>query len=170
MENYELQAITEEYYDEIYIYCRRRVRTDQIAEDITQEVFLALSERFKTIGKSAVRMWLYRTAAHKVDDHYRDSYKDKEYLRDVEIEDLEEDEPALIYDQFAELSEEEIDEAVEVILENLPPDDRLLYHDRYIAKLSCKELAKKHKLTDSVARKRLSRLHNKVTKIIFEFF
>ena len=51
----QLEIITEQYYDEIYKYCRRRVDADDAAYDITQNVFLALSERFTSIDKIKVR-------------------------------------------------------------------------------------------------------------------
>lgn len=73
----ELETVTEQYYSEIYKYCRRRVNTDDTAFDITQNVFLALSERYLSIDRVSIRKWLYETARHKIADYYRELQKNK---------------------------------------------------------------------------------------------
>ena len=42
----QLEKITYKYYDEIYNYCRRRVKSENDASDLTQTVFMELNMSF----------------------------------------------------------------------------------------------------------------------------
>ncbi|MEW6717233.1 MAG: sigma-70 family RNA polymerase sigma factor [Chloroflexota bacterium] len=61
------------YLARIYRYVYFRVTDDQIAEDITSQVFLKAWENLKRyqIGSSPFVSWLYRIARNAVIDHYR---------------------------------------------------------------------------------------------------
>ncbi len=64
----------ERYYDRIYAYAYRRVRTQVAAEDIAACVFehaLRDIKRVRWQGKPVVA-WLYRIASRRVVDYYRD--------------------------------------------------------------------------------------------------
>ncbi len=67
------------YYDRIYAYAYRRVASSAIAEDIAAEVFedaLRGIRRVRWQGKPIVA-WLYRIAARRVADYYRDGRPEK---------------------------------------------------------------------------------------------
>ncbi len=66
-------ALYRDHYPQIYRYVRRRVATDEIAEDLAADVFL---RAFVSAGsyrdlRGTPAPWLYRIAAHRVADHYR---------------------------------------------------------------------------------------------------
>ncbi len=67
------------YYDRIYAYAYRRVRAQQVAEDIAASVFedaLKGIQRFRWQGKP-IAAWLYKIAARRVADVYRERVVDE---------------------------------------------------------------------------------------------
>ncbi len=63
-----IEEIVKMYYDAILKYCRAALNGDTAAaEDVTQEVFLALHKKMKilTIDKN-IKLWLYRAADFEI--------------------------------------------------------------------------------------------------------
>ena len=67
----QLDEISVEYYAEIFVYIKRRVRTADDVYDLTQEVFLALTHAYDEIDSSKIRKWLYQAAHNKIVDYYQ---------------------------------------------------------------------------------------------------
>jgi RNA polymerase sigma-70 factor (ECF subfamily) len=63
------------YFDRIYRYVYFRVLADEVAEDISSQVFLKAWEKVGSYqpGQSPFIAWLYRIAHNAVIDHYRTS-------------------------------------------------------------------------------------------------
>ena len=79
-----LAQIHDCFYTLIYRYTRYRTSDDQIAEDAASEVFVRLLDALQN-GKAprqSLRGWLFSTANHIVNDHFRHHYR-------VQTEDLE---------------------------------------------------------------------------------
>ncbi|MDE3090973.1 MAG: sigma-70 family RNA polymerase sigma factor [Chloroflexota bacterium] len=78
------------FYDRIYAYAYRRVGSREAAEDIAASVFedaLRGIKRVRWQGKPVIA-WLYRIAARRVADFYRDTHRDDAALEsDVGISD-----------------------------------------------------------------------------------
>jgi len=77
-EQKEIKQMFETVYFElkkpIYWYVRKKVNTDELAEDITADVFVKLfqnPEIMKTRDTNGVRAWLYTVARNLVIDYYR---------------------------------------------------------------------------------------------------
>ena len=69
----EFARIYDKYVAVIYAYCRRRLDTDALAEDVASSVFmkaLAATPAFKP-GAGTVRSWLFAIAHNAVLDHIR---------------------------------------------------------------------------------------------------
>lgn len=75
-----LARIHDRYYEAIYRYVHYRVGDSQIAEDAASEVFLRLLNALHNgkAPKSSLRGWLFGTASHIVNDHYRARYRQKD--------------------------------------------------------------------------------------------
>ena len=88
--------------DVLYAYVFRRVSPRiEVAEDLTQEVFLnALENLTQFKGDSSLRGWLLGIARHKVQDYYRDR------LREATLDEPE-SEPA-VEPLFEEWASEEL--------------------------------------------------------------
>ena len=65
--------IVDKYYSEIYNYCRTKLNFNRTAaEDVTQEVFLALYKKLYRLKLSDnIRAWLYRAADFEIKNYIR---------------------------------------------------------------------------------------------------
>lgn len=69
--------IHDRYYAVVYRYARFRLNDDQLAEDLTSDVFVRLIEALQ-LGKgprTTIQGWLLGTTANLVADHYRRAYR-----------------------------------------------------------------------------------------------
>lgn len=148
-------------YDEIFKYCRRRVRSDEDAYDLTQSVFLALSEQYNTIDICRVRKWLYNVAHNKIADYYIKNKTDKEYLTDVDPAS-----PDIYFNITDDYTDAEIEKYSLAIISSLNEKEKTLYDEVYRQKLLYPALAKKYNISEACLRKRISRIKYKITHLI----
>ncbi len=75
-----LEAVHTRYYPELYRYARYRLNDDNLAEDVTSEVFVCLLEALDAGRgpKTSLRGWLIGTAANLINSHYRKQYARKQ--------------------------------------------------------------------------------------------
>lgn len=75
--------LVEEHFDYLYRYAYRYFRSDEKAEDLVQETFLAATQSIKRFeGNSSPRTWLTSILRHKIIDYVR--VKDREEPVDFE--------------------------------------------------------------------------------------
>ncbi len=151
---------TAKYYKEIYCYCRRHVKTEDTAYELTQTVFLRFCEQYRTVARETVRAWLYRVAKNVCADHYRAEYRDREWSTDIPVEQCED----LLFQTDAAMGQVEFLDALTELLEKLTDEERALFVDRFQRGLSYDVLADQQKTTPSAVRKRCSRMHKKLVK------
>ena len=151
---------TERYYKEIYCYCRRHVKFEDTAYELTQTVFLRFCEQYRTVERSTVRAWLYRVAKNVCADHYRAEYRTQEWSTGIPVDQFED----IFAQTDAALAQVEFSDALSALLENLTAEERELFIDRFQRGLSYDTLAEQQKLSPSAIRKRCSRLHKKLVK------
>jgi len=71
-----LKCWVELYSDSMYSWALHRTSNKETAEDIVQEAFLAAVQSFdKFKGDSNPKTWLFSILNHKINDHYRHSYR-----------------------------------------------------------------------------------------------
>ncbi len=75
-----LAEIHERYYEPIFRYIVFRVSNQQVAEDLTSEVFVRLLSALRdhTAPQNTLRGWLYGVAFRVVNDFHRKQYRRKE--------------------------------------------------------------------------------------------
>lgn len=72
MNKSELEHIAAAYYEEIYLFCLRKVNYDEhLARDLVQDVFLLLLERHGGLTNTNLRAWLYSVADKKIKEAYK---------------------------------------------------------------------------------------------------
>jgi len=79
-------ALIWHYFDEIHGYVFKRVSNEEIAMDVTQEIFVNILQsidRYDDV-KSSFRTWLYHITKRRIADYYRS--KDYQEDRLVEID------------------------------------------------------------------------------------
>lgn len=59
------------YFDKIFKFIYFRVNHKEIAEDLTEEVFIKAWTNIRTVKEESFGGWLYQIAKNKVIDHYR---------------------------------------------------------------------------------------------------
>jgi len=69
----------DEHGDALYRYALTRVRDGTVAQDLVQEAFLA-ALRADFAGRSSERTWLIGILKHKIGDHLRRLYRERETL------------------------------------------------------------------------------------------
>jgi len=79
-----IQAI-KSYGEKLFGFIRSRVRTDEDAEDILQDVWYQLINQSELDDIESVSAWLYRVARNKITDNFRK--KKSELLEDYAFED-----------------------------------------------------------------------------------
>ena len=161
------QACSEENYDFVYLRCLYALDFDEvIASDITQDVFLALTQNWKKIQHHPnLRGWLCTTADHKIADYYR---QQKKNIVVASTDDPDFMEPQAEYDMLFQIKCDEVirnfDQYEAEVLDKLNEKERCL--------LNCVQKHMKHKeiaveLGKSVAAVTMdiSRLKHKVKSI-----
>ncbi|MCM1524036.1 MAG: sigma-70 family RNA polymerase sigma factor [Ruminococcus sp.] len=144
-----IEEIIQMYYDTILKYCRAALNGDlAAAEDVTQEVFLALHKKVKmlTLNKN-IKLWLYRAADFEIRKYI---HKHPSY---VSLDDLPED--------FLLTSEEKYRSVEDDTLCCLTDEERNLITDYY----TCEDraaVAKKHHINLDVLYVRIHRIRRKL--------
>ena len=61
------------YYKEIYAYVYRQTGNEELAKDLTQDIFIQILQKIAMFDhkKASFRTWIYRIASNKICDHYR---------------------------------------------------------------------------------------------------
>ncbi len=135
-------AVYHEYISEIYQYVYLRTGFNQVtAEDITQEIFIAVYKGFsKFKGFCSMRTWIFKIAKNKVCDYYREQYSPKfeiietdDYMADI-LEDPTQDLEEILYKSF-------VRERVHTCLNQLSEQYRIVLILKYIDDRSVKEIA-----------------------------
>ena len=74
------------YYDEILTYAYRQTYNRQIAEDLTQNIFISMLQAISHFDfkKAGFRTWLYKIATNKIIDHHRSNLKAQSKMLDVD--------------------------------------------------------------------------------------
>jgi len=129
----------DKYIDEIYRFILMRVRSNEEAQDLTNEVFLKIWQYISTNDSDIdnVRAFLYRMARNIVIDGYRKSGKEVLALDDDMIESL----PDESIDLEGEIEKEDELKSVLSVVDKLPDHQRELILMKYVQDLSVKEIA-----------------------------
>lgn len=157
------EEIAKLYYDDVYHLCLARLKREEEAADITQEVFLFFQEQFSELDDIKIKAWLYSVANNKIKEKFRDIAKrEKELIFGTQFGSSESAD--LVYEIELDnvISDKEIDEKKSSILKTLSDKELKLFEMVYTKHMEYEELAKALNITNSAARTRVSRLNAKI--------
>lgn len=149
---YEEQAIAElydHYAPRIYSYLYRRVHDEQLAEDLTSDVFVRVLQALQSeqFWHTSFQAWLYRIAHNQVVDYYRQQTRQQEQMYQVPLEDQPEATGVenVIADPSADVdAEQDVRElacGLEAALSRLTPDQQQVLVLRFGEQMKTQEVA-----------------------------
>ena len=154
-------ALYNSYYERIFLFVLKRVETEDIAADITSQVFLkALTNlhKYKAIGLP-FGSWLYRIARNEL---YDQNAKNKlELVVSVESKG--------VWNMISEIGEEKKAEdytRLHIALGLLPNDEMELIELRFFEKRAFREISEILEITENNAKVKTYRIFNKLKKLM----
>lgn len=145
-------------------YIRTRITTEQDAEDLVAEVFIAAIEnaKFTALSEKEKQQWLWRVTRNKVIDTYRRAKTRQNVTLEHLAGSLFEDDTAS--PEFAALRQEDYMDLY-AHLQSLPPLQQQILRMRFGQDLSSSEIATALGKQENVVRVTLSRSLNLLRKI-----
>ena len=153
-------------YDKlVYNKCRGFSRSDDEAQDLTQDIFLKLFVKLSSFkGKSKFSTWLYSFTYNHCVNYVNRSTAKKIEKQSVDAENLKDE----YYD-----SQEEVDvdiqnlkiEKLKEALEKISPEEKMILLLKYLDSLSIKDLAGVLDIGESAVKMRLKRAKEKLVNV-----
>lgn len=142
------QAIANTYTARVFAMVSSHLRSPELAEDITQSVFVTLAEKLPSGGYTETgrfESWLFRITMNRVRDEAR---RRKRHARPTDPAALTQNEHTRAADGSANQSSTQtalVDEsgelkALRAALDTLSPEDRMIVEMRHIGQMSFKQI------------------------------
>lgn len=151
------------YYSSIYKFCLSKLTNDiSYVEDCVQETFIVLYKKYLN-GEEIeyVQAFLLKTASNLVKKRYSQLKREE---NNIDIEEIKE-----IPSQNADIDERlSFEEYSRMISDALNDTDREIFSLRYIEELKIEDIAEKIDLSIPNVTTRLSRMRNKLRKLLSE--
>lgn len=151
VDNDYIHSAISEYADTVYRVAYQYLLNSADAEDIAQEVFLALCKHGKIEGEGQTKAWLIRVTINKSINAYRANKRRRD--RTVTLDERTTGTVASLSDLEQALSE-------------LSAEDRELVYLYYFEGYKAEEIAKMLRCTKNTVHKRLSRARQKLKKFL----
>jgi len=163
-----ISEIVQHFGSRLKGFIRKRVRSTEDAEDILQDVFYQLAEAdllLKPIEQ--ISAWLYKVARNRITDLYRKKKPEpmSNFLFDNQEDDLISEFEELLFD-IGNTPETEYLQSLfwielEKALDELPPEQRMVFEQNEIKGISFKEIAEMtgETVNTLISRKRYAVLH-----------
>lgn len=165
-----VEELTKQYYEDIYSFCLALSKNNhEDALDITQEVFLVLTQKHTELDDDKLKHWLLSVAKYKMQEHYR-TLKKHEKVYSIEETFTSPDEIFSTMTKFYSYSDADIKMTLDAILKLLTKNDYELYVKRFIENKSQEQIAKELGVPVSTVSTRISRLRKKIQKMGFFAF
>ncbi len=160
----EMAFLYRKYAPGLLTYVRMRLASEEDAEDLVVEVFMAAIEnaKFPALAEKEKQLWLWRVTRNKVIDTYRRAKTRQNVTLEHVADGLFEDEMAS--PEYAALRQEDYLDLY-AHLQNLPPLQQQILRMRFGQDLSCSEIATTLGKQENMVRVTLSRSLNLLRKI-----
>jgi RNA polymerase sigma-70 factor (ECF subfamily) len=135
-------AIYEQYAQRLYRLAYQKTNSTDKAAEIVQDVFVSLWEKRKTLIISNLEHYLFSAVRYQVINHLRAVIADRKFT-DTDTEPLD---SGQLLDQS--LTADELQEALNQALQNLPEKTRTVFEMSRYEQLSNKEIARQLELSE----------------------
>ena len=161
-----IEAMVQQYYNEIYRYCFSRLINKDRVEDVVQNVFLLMQEKSEELMPEHLRAWLYSVAQKKILEEKRDEVRRSRFIA-YDMDMIAKD-PTFICDIIEE--ENTFDGDVEAIktriIQMLTPQEQRLFEAIYENHIERKEAAEQFGITENALNVRIYRLKNRIKSLV----
>lgn len=155
---------------DVYTMALRMVNSPEVAEDVTQEVFISVYKNIQRFQfQSAFTTWLYRIIFRRAADYFRKAKKfsqNRISIQDEDSEDLISELKDTQPSPLERVSEKEKDEQVEKTIDALSPKQRVIVILRYSKHCSYEEIAKILNCRIGTVKSRLNRAHKTLEELL----
>lgn len=155
--------VYKKYQPSIFNYVKSQINNYQLAEELTQDIFLDFIEALRDFRfQSSLKTFLFSIARHKIVDQIR-----KKKIKSILFSRL----PSYIVESLKvvfideEIDKKELREKILGILESLPNDYRVILRLKYIEGIKIKEIADKLKMNFKAAESLLFRARKSFIKV-----
>ena len=147
-----------EYYCQVYGYVLKKIGNNQIAEDLTMDVFYSVWDKFDSFdeSKATFQTWLYVIVNNKLKNYYRDRKEIVELDESITREDKQADEV------IESIQLQYLRDHLYVALENLSELQRQIIIYKYFNEMNASEIAYHIGLSPGNVRIHLKRALDKI--------
>ena len=168
--NERAEEISKIYYDKISRYCMSISNGNyDDALEITQEVFLIFSKKFKNLNDDNIEHWLFSVARKKAFEYFR-RIKNEDMVIHIEDSFTSAEDVLSTITKYYTVSDVDLKLTIEAIQKLLTNDEHELFVKKFIENKSQKEIAEEMGISISTVSTRTSRLRNKIEKLGFLCF
>lgn len=151
------------YYDEIYGFARKQTANEDIALELTQEIFISALKTIRFYDKkkgAGFRTWLYRVATNKIVDWFRS----QTYHKMVKTISLDEIEPIDEADFTRQFEDSHFAGQVCAFLGDMPADTQEIFRLHIFGGYTFSEIAGMEGIPESTVKSKYYRLINLIRK------
>lgn len=153
--------LADRHHDYVVKKCKSYVKNEEEAEDLSQEVFIKVFMQLNSFRSEAkFKTWLYTIIYHTCVDYLR---KKKKNTHQVISDKLSSEFEDVI--EAEEVDKEFLLTALEQLLEQITPEEKLLLLLKYKEKQSLESITASMNISESAAKMRLMRAKEKVNKL-----
>ena len=151
------------YYNDIYHLCLSRLKKEENAADVTQEVFLLFQEKYEGLEDEYIKAWLYKVADNKIKEQFRTIAKrEKELIFGTVFGSQTSTDILYEMEEDNKVTPEELEEKKKTILSTLNEKELELFEMVYTKHMEYEELAKTFNISEHAVRSRVYRLKLKI--------
>lgn len=151
------------YYNDIYHLCLSRLKKEENAADVTQDVFLFFQENYNELEDDLIKAWLYAVANNKIKEQIRAIAKrEKELIYATVFGSRTSTDILYEMEEDNKVTPEELEEKKKSILSSLNEKELELFEMVYTKHMEYEELAKVFNVSEHAVRARVYRLRLKI--------
>ncbi len=148
MERAEFNLLFDQYWEELFLFAKKRIPNKNACQDIVQEVFMSIWDSNKEITHT--KAYLYQSVRFQIYKHYRDS--------NLEHLDIDKFSNFFHHAGYANnLAVEEINSTIDVGIKKMPSKCRKIFEMSRKEQYSTAEIAEKLNLSKQTVKNQISK-------------